>query len=150
VATAALWIAGGVLFRILEEGDAGTAPDGGWPGVTVLIPAYNERLVIATSVGAALAADYPVLEVLVLDDGSTDATETAALQAAAGDPRCLVVRDPVNRGKAERSTPASRAPATTSWWSPTPTRTCIRTRSSSWSRGWPPRRCTRRSPVRRT
>ena len=50
--------------------------------MTVLIPAYNEEAVIATSVAAALAVDYPELEVLVLDDGSTDATEAAALAAA--------------------------------------------------------------------
>ena len=70
--------------------------------MTVLIPAYNEEAVIATSVAAALAVDYPELEVLVLDDGSTDATEAAALEASAGDPRCRVLRDPVNRGKADR------------------------------------------------
>ena len=50
--------------------------------MTVLIPAYNEEAVIATSVAAAIAADYPELEVLVLDDGSTDATEAVALEAA--------------------------------------------------------------------
>jgi poly-beta-1,6-N-acetyl-D-glucosamine synthase len=46
-----------------------SAPSGAWPGVTLLIPAYNEPEVIATTVTAALAADYPELEVLVLDDG---------------------------------------------------------------------------------
>jgi biofilm PGA synthesis N-glycosyltransferase PgaC len=70
--------------------------------VTVVIPAYNEEAVIATSVRAALASEYPRLEVLVMDDGSKDATETAALAAAGGDPRCRVIRDPVNRGKAEQ------------------------------------------------
>ena len=70
--------------------------------MSVLIPAYNEEAVIATSVAAAMRSDYPQLEVLVLDDGSTDATEAAALEAAAGDPRCRVIRDPVNRGKAEQ------------------------------------------------
>ncbi len=102
VCTAALWVAGGLLFRLLEERDAAEEPDGGWPGVTVLIPAYNEEAVIATSVAAVLAVDYPELEVLVLDDGSTDATEAAALEARAGDRRCRVIRDPVNRGKADR------------------------------------------------
>jgi biofilm PGA synthesis N-glycosyltransferase PgaC len=58
--------------------------------------------VIATSVRAALDADYPEFEVLVLDDGSTDRTAAAARAAAAGDPRCEVLRDPVNRGKAEQ------------------------------------------------
>jgi poly-beta-1,6-N-acetyl-D-glucosamine synthase len=102
VCSAAVWVAGGLLFRLLEERDAAEEPDGGWAGVTVLIPAYNEEAVIATSVAAALAVDYPELEVLVLDDGSTDGTEAAALEACAGDPRCRVIRDPVNRGKADR------------------------------------------------
>ena len=102
VVTAAVWIAGGVLFRLFDERREAHVPDGGWPGVTVLIPAYNEEQVIAMSVRAALDADYPELEVLVLDDGSADGTAAAARAAAAGDPRCEVLRDPVNRGKAEQ------------------------------------------------
>jgi biofilm PGA synthesis N-glycosyltransferase PgaC len=102
VVTAALWVAGGVLFRLTDERDPRDLPETGWPGVTVLIPAYNEAKVIATSIRAALDADYPELEVLVLDDGSTDDTEGAAQEAAGDDPRIQVVRDPVNRGKAER------------------------------------------------
>jgi biofilm PGA synthesis N-glycosyltransferase PgaC len=102
VLTAALWIAGGVLFRLFDERREAHVPDGGWPGVTVLIPAYNEEQVIAMSVRAALDADYPELEVLVLDDGSADGTAAAARAAAAGDLRCEVLRDPVNRGKAEQ------------------------------------------------
>jgi poly-beta-1,6-N-acetyl-D-glucosamine synthase len=101
VITAALWVAGGVLYRVFDEHDVEMPAE--WPGVTVLIPAYNEEDVITTSVAAALASDYPgALELLVLDDGSTDETEAVALRAAAGDPRCRVLRDPVNRGKAER------------------------------------------------
>jgi biofilm PGA synthesis N-glycosyltransferase PgaC len=102
VCTAALWMAGGLLFHWLEEAIDADEPAGGWPGVSVLIPAYNEASVIAISVAAALAADYPDFEVLVLDDGSTDDTEGVAARAAGGDPRCRVLRDPVNRGKAER------------------------------------------------
>src|SRR3954470_19760594 len=104
VVTAARWIAGGLLSRLWEErpGIAALEPQGGWPGVSVLIPAYNEEAVIATSVRAALNSDYPQFEVLVLDDGSTDDTEAAAIEAAAGDSRLRVLRDPVNRGKAEQ------------------------------------------------
>jgi poly-beta-1,6-N-acetyl-D-glucosamine synthase len=104
ITTAALWIAGGLMFRLWEErpGDPVLEPQGGWPGVSVLIPAYNEEAVIATSVRAALKSDYPQFEVLLLDDGSTDDTEAAALEAAAGDTRFRVLRDPVNRGKAEQ------------------------------------------------
>jgi poly-beta-1,6-N-acetyl-D-glucosamine synthase len=102
VVTAALWVAGGVLFHLLDEGAPALLDDQRWPGVTALIPAFNEEAVIATSVGAALAADYPNLELLVLDDGSTDGTAGVARAAAGGDPRCTVLRDPVNRGKADR------------------------------------------------
>lgn len=103
VATAALWIAGGLVFRWRDERLPGREPDpADLPGVTVLIPAYNEEATIATSVVAALGSDYPRLEVIVLDDGSADDTEAAALAAAAGDPRFRVLRDPVNRGKAEQ------------------------------------------------
>jgi biofilm PGA synthesis N-glycosyltransferase PgaC len=99
--TAAMWISGGLIFRIWEERRVEQDRDD-WPGVTVLIPAYNEEAVIATSVADALASEYPRLEVLVLDDGSTDGTQAAALAAAGGDERCRVIRDEVNRGKAER------------------------------------------------
>ena len=66
VVTAAIWVAGGLLFRLGDESRLTLEGEAGWPGVTVLIPAFNESAVIATSVGAALAADYPELEVLVL------------------------------------------------------------------------------------
>lgn len=102
VVTAALWIAGGLLFRLLDERGAAEKPEAGWPGVTVLIPAFNEETVIGTTIAAAIASDYPELEVLVLDDGSSDGTEAAALAAIAGDPRCRVIRHPDNRGKADR------------------------------------------------
>jgi biofilm PGA synthesis N-glycosyltransferase PgaC len=101
ICTAALWIAGGLLYWLFDQRKL-QVPEGGWPGVTVLIPAYNEEAVIANSVTAALAADYPELEVLVLDDGSPDETSAAALAAAGDDPRCEVIRDDVNRGKADR------------------------------------------------
>lgn len=102
VITAAAWVAGGVLYRLLDEPDGAVEPPNGWPAVTVLIPAFNEELVIATSVRAALEADYPHVEVLVLDDGSEDGTADAAADAARGDRRCRVIRDEVNRGKADR------------------------------------------------
>src|SRR5487761_550217 len=43
------------------------------PLVSVMIPAYNEAEVIAYTVNSVLESDYPKLEVIVVDDGSTDA-----------------------------------------------------------------------------
>ena len=59
VCTAAMWVAGAVLFRVLDEPKAAEEPEGGWPGVSVLIPAYNEEAVIATSVAAAIGSALP-------------------------------------------------------------------------------------------
>lgn len=44
------------------------------PPVTVIVPAYNEDAGIADSVRSLLALDYPQLEVIVVNDGSTDGT----------------------------------------------------------------------------
>ena len=98
----AFWIAGGLLFRLLDEANDAAEPPGGWPGVSVLVPAFNEEAVIANCVRAARKLDYGELEILVLDDGSSDGTVAAAEAAAQGDPRIDVIRDPVNKGKADR------------------------------------------------
>jgi cellulose synthase/poly-beta-1,6-N-acetylglucosamine synthase-like glycosyltransferase len=44
------------------------------PPVTIIIPAWNEQGVIVNSVRSALRAEYPALQVIVVDDGSTDMT----------------------------------------------------------------------------
>jgi biofilm PGA synthesis N-glycosyltransferase PgaC len=100
---ASFWIAGGLVFRLFDERiEIESPPPEGWPPVTVLIPAYNEAAVIELCVRAVLATDYPELEVIVLDDGSTDKTVSVAEQAGRGDSRLRVLPDTVNRGKAER------------------------------------------------
>jgi glycosyltransferase involved in cell wall biosynthesis len=42
--------------------------------VTIAIPAYNSAKTIRESIESALAQEYPLKEVLVIDDGSTDNT----------------------------------------------------------------------------
>ncbi len=43
-------------------------------GVSIIMPAYNEAELIEASTRNALAQDYPLLEVVVVNDGSTDDT----------------------------------------------------------------------------
>ncbi|GAA2079467.1 glycosyltransferase [Streptomyces albiaxialis] len=64
--------------------------------VTVLVPAHNEEAGIAATVHSILASLYPRLQVVVIDDGSTDGTADAV--AAIDDPRVTLVRQP-NTGK---------------------------------------------------
>ena len=42
--------------------------------VTVIVPAYNEAANIADTVRSLIGSDYPRVEVIVVDDGSTDGT----------------------------------------------------------------------------
>ncbi|WP_172373569.1 glycosyltransferase [Sporosarcina jiandibaonis] len=44
------------------------------PSVSVIIAAYNEEKVINRTIESILKSDYPNLEVIVVDDGSTDQT----------------------------------------------------------------------------
>jgi hypothetical protein len=76
------------------------------PLVTIVTPAYNAEDYIGETVRSVLAQDYPRLEHIVLDDGSTDGT-SAVLRALAADPRLRLVRHgnigeaaTVNRGAA--------------------------------------------------
>ena len=44
------------------------------PPVTIVIPAWNEEQIIVETTASILQTDYPSLEVVVVDDGSTDST----------------------------------------------------------------------------
>jgi cellulose synthase/poly-beta-1,6-N-acetylglucosamine synthase-like glycosyltransferase/peptidoglycan/xylan/chitin deacetylase (PgdA/CDA1 family) len=68
------------------------------PQVTVLIPAFNEEAAIVQTIKAALACDYPKLEILVMDDGSTDHTPELVRANFGDDPRVRMISQP-NRGK---------------------------------------------------
>jgi hypothetical protein len=57
------------------------------PRVSILIPARNEERSIESSVAAALASERVELEVIVLDDHSTDRTAQKVQALAARDPR---------------------------------------------------------------
>jgi cellulose synthase/poly-beta-1,6-N-acetylglucosamine synthase-like glycosyltransferase/spore germination protein YaaH/peptidoglycan/xylan/chitin deacetylase (PgdA/CDA1 family) len=73
-------------------------PESG-PLVSVLIPCFNEEKVIASSVARILESNWARLEVLVLDDGSSDDTSGEVERNFAGDPRVRLMRFP-NGGKA--------------------------------------------------
>ena len=94
------------------------------PSVSLLIPARDEEANIGAALDAALASEGVELEVLVLDDGSTDRTAAIvaahlqAMRACGSSPhhRCHLV-GPASSTHAT-SSPATRA--TRCWCSPTP------------------------------
>ena len=92
--------------------------------VSIVVPAYNEERVIAATTRSMLELDYPEHEVVVVNDGSSDGTLAALIEAFGLEPyeafvrrvfpheevramyRCperpnLVVVDKVNGGKAD-------------------------------------------------
>jgi cellulose synthase/poly-beta-1,6-N-acetylglucosamine synthase-like glycosyltransferase/peptidoglycan/xylan/chitin deacetylase (PgdA/CDA1 family) len=73
------------------------APPSWFPSVAVIVPAYNEAVGIARAVGSLAASRYPDLEIVVVDDGSTDGT--ADIVEALGLDGVRVIRRP-NGGKA--------------------------------------------------
>ncbi len=70
------------------------------PSVAVVLPAYNEEKVILQTITSLLACELPgQFEIIVVDDGSTDATYRKARDAFASHPRVRVYTKP-NGGKA--------------------------------------------------
>ena len=70
------------------------------PGVSVIIPAHDEEKVIVPTIASLLAQRYAgQLEVVVVDDGSSDATAEVCEHAYRGHPQISVFRKP-NGGKA--------------------------------------------------
>nr|WP_239058447.1 bifunctional polysaccharide deacetylase/glycosyltransferase family 2 protein [Aliiroseovarius sp. PrR006] len=68
--------------------------------VSVLIPAFCEETVIVKSVTSVLQSTYPIAQVVVIDDGSTDNTAQVVRDHFGSDPRVRLIRQD-NQGKAE-------------------------------------------------
>jgi hyaluronan synthase len=71
------------------------------PTVAVVMPAFNEEEAVADSIRSLLMVDYPQekLELVVVNDGSTDGTLAEIECAAAGSDAVRVISFPENRGK---------------------------------------------------
>ncbi len=61
------------------------------PEVAVIIAAFNEETVIARTIASALGSEYPISEVIVVNDGSTDGTAQAVQEIYGDDPRVKLI-----------------------------------------------------------
>lgn len=68
------------------------------PLVSILMPAYNEEHRIYCSVQSLLSQTWRNLEVIIVDDNSTDGTWRQIHRLATEDPRVKAIRSPVNVG----------------------------------------------------
>lgn len=68
------------------------------PLISAVIPCFNTRDCVARSVRSALSQEKVAVEVVVVDDGSTDGTPDEVERVFAGDPRVRVIRQPRNLG----------------------------------------------------
>ena len=96
---AAPWILGPIATLVRARfsrslDDEPAEPPADAPLVSIVIPARNEARNIRRCAASALASDYPRLEVIVVDDHSTDDTAAIAGQLAASDSRLRVVTPP--------------------------------------------------------
>ena len=99
-------IAGHGGFWLCGEHDDRETPPApvSWPLVIAVVPARDEADVIADSIGALLAQDYPgPFRVILVDDNSSDGTADVARAEAA------------RVGRAERLVVLSGAPLATGW-----------------------------------
>lgn len=100
----ALWMAGGIYFWAHWERHWAWPEDvphlAGEPLVSILIPCFNEGDNAADTIGAALAQHYPNIEVIAINDGSSDNTAQVLDALAEDEPRLRVLHLAQNQGKA--------------------------------------------------
>lgn len=96
----ALWMLPRVpnLLRDTNESTAVADHSTNWPSVTVVVPAKDEALAIERALRSLVACDYPNLQVVAVDDRSSDATgkimdDLAASQESLGRLRVLHVKE---------------------------------------------------------
>ena len=76
-----------------------SSQDNIYPLVSVVVPAYNNETHIAGTLASIIAQDYPNIEIIVVNDASTDGTEAVAQRILAGCGRPFsIIKHKENRG----------------------------------------------------
>ena len=62
-----------------------------WPRLSIIVPACNEAATLEPALKSIQRQDYPDLEIVLIDDRSTDGTAEIVDRMAAGDPRIVAL-----------------------------------------------------------
>lgn len=68
------------------------------PMVSIIVPVYNAEQTLRTCLRSLIAQSWRNLEIIVVDDCSTDGTAMIAAEEAHRDPRIRLIRHPSNEG----------------------------------------------------
>jgi glycosyltransferase involved in cell wall biosynthesis len=68
------------------------------PEISIIVPVYNSAESLRAAVDSALAQTFGDIEVICVDDGSTDGSARILADMAAADPRIRIIPLPSNRG----------------------------------------------------
>jgi len=88
----------GVPFIVTNVAADGGAPVAAGPLVSIVMTTFNSAGTVADAVGSVLAQTYRNIEVIVVDDASSDDTMARLAAMAERDPRLRVERMPRNAG----------------------------------------------------
>src|SRR5690606_21594686 len=74
-------------YRLTRLPETIATPPEQWPALTIVVPARNEEATIDTGLDSMARLTYPRLQILVVNDRSTDRTGEKVLAWAAKDSR---------------------------------------------------------------
>ncbi len=95
-----LWIAGGIWFYFKREYRQNDLPEPSQEGCSIVIPCFNEEEQVRATIRYAMQTQYPLFEVIAVNDGSSDRTAEILDELAAQYPKLRVVHLAENQGKA--------------------------------------------------
>lgn len=95
-----IWIAGGIWFYFKREYRQNDLPEPSEEGCSIIIPCFNEEEQVHATIRYAMQTQYPLFEVIAVNDGSSDKTAEILDELAAQYPKLRVVHLAENQGKA--------------------------------------------------
>ncbi|MPW45140.1 poly-beta-1,6-N-acetyl-D-glucosamine synthase [Acinetobacter guerrae] len=94
------WIAGGLWFYFKREFKRPAHPIPSQEGCSILIPCFNEEKQVRQTIRYALQSQYPIFEIIAVNDGSSDRTAEILNELEKKHPQLRVVHLAENQGKA--------------------------------------------------